>query len=265
VVVAQLSEPIKHRLRTGLVWTPTELAGTDVTELEYQTLGWPHPRRLILIHHRVAERPEAGGKKLLEVPGYVFQALVTSLPPSTPPLDVWRYYNGRADCENVIKEIQQGFALTTLCLHSFWATEAALSLATLTYNLTVLFQRHLGWQTKVTIHALRFWLFITPGLITHPAGKTTIKLAVPPRERDWWSHLWENDPFPVSQLQCSRKPPGLRPLKSNAYCTFPAERDAIARILRIEIQPRSLSTDCSLSPTGSGFLAGLRQGSLKTA
>jgi len=36
-----------------------------------------------------------------------------------------------------------------------------LSLATLTYNLTVLFQRHLGWQQKVTIHSLRFWLFMT--------------------------------------------------------------------------------------------------------
>lgn len=198
VVVAQLSEPIKNLLRGGLVWTPTEVAGTEVAELEYQTLGWPQPRRLILIRHRVAERPDAGGKKLIDVPGYVFQALVTSFPTSEPPLAVWRYYNGRADCENVIKELQQGFALTTLCLHSFWATEAALSLATLTYNLCVLFQRHLGWQTKVTIHSLRFWLFVTPGIIAHPAGKTTIKLAVPPRERDWWSRLWEKilAPFP---------------------------------------------------------------------
>ena len=191
VVVAQLSEPIKNILRGGLVWTPTEVPGIDVAEMDYQTGGWSHSRRLILIRHRVAERPDAGGKKLLDVPGYVFQALVTSLPASESPLAVWRYYNGRADCENVIKELQQGFALTTLCLRSFWATEAALSLATLTYNLTVLFQRHLGWQTKVTIHTLRFWLFITPGIIAHPAGKTTIKLAVPPRERDWWSRLWE--------------------------------------------------------------------------
>jgi hypothetical protein len=198
VVVAQLSEPIKNVLRGGLVWTATEVRGTEVAQMDYQTLSWSQPRRLILIRHRVAERPEAGGKKLIDVPGYVFQALVTSLPASEPPLAVWRYYNGRADCENVIKELQQGFALTTLCLQSFWATEAALSLATLTYNLTVLFQRHLGWQTKVTIHSLRFWLFITPGLITHPAGKTTIKLAVPPRERDWWSRLWEKilSPFP---------------------------------------------------------------------
>ena len=62
----------------------------------------------------MAARPDAGGKKLIDVPGYDFQALVTSLPPSEPPLAVWRYSNGRADCENVIKELQQGFALTTL-------------------------------------------------------------------------------------------------------------------------------------------------------
>lgn len=198
VVVAQLSEPIKNLLRAGLVWTATEVAGTEVAEVEYQMLGWPHPRRLILLRHRVSERPEAGGKKLLDVPGYLFQALVTSLPSSESPLAVWCYYNGRADCENVIKELQQGFALTTLCLHSFWATEAALCLATLTYNLVILFQSHLGWHSKVTISSLRFWLFTTPGIIAHPAGKTTIKLAVPPRERDWWSRLWKKilSPFP---------------------------------------------------------------------
>jgi hypothetical protein len=60
----------------------------------------------------------------------------------------------------VIKELREGFALPTLCLEKFWATEAALSLASLTYNLTVLFQRHLGWQKKVTIRSLRFWLFV---------------------------------------------------------------------------------------------------------
>lgn len=196
VVVAQLSEPIQNLIRGDLRWTTTDLAGTDVAEVRYQARSWQEPRRLILVRHRVAERPEAGGKQLLEVPGYKFQALVTTL--STPPLEVWRFYNGRADCENVIKELQDGFAAQSLCLDRFWATEAALCLATLTYNLTVLFQRHLGWRDKVTVHSLRYWLFTTPGLISHPAGKTTIKLAVPPREREWWRTLWEKilSPFP---------------------------------------------------------------------
>jgi len=198
VVVAQLSQPIQRLLRGDLLWTKTEVPGTEVAEVMYQSLNWPHPRRLVLIRHRIADKDRAGGKKLIDVPGHLFQALVTSLPASTSPLAVWRHYNGRADCENVIKELQSGFALGTLCLESFWATEAALSLAALTYNLSVLFQRHLGWQTKVTIHSLRFWLFVTAGILSHPKGKTTIKLAVPPRERDWWRRLWGKIlcPFP---------------------------------------------------------------------
>ena len=32
---------------------------------------------------------------------------------------------------------------------------------------------------------LHCWLFVTPGVISHPQGRTTIKLAVPARERDW--------------------------------------------------------------------------------
>ena len=196
VVVAQLSQPIQRLLRGDLNWAKTEVPGTEVAEVMYQGMNWPHPRRLVLIRHRIADKDRAGGKQLIEVPGYLFQALVTTL--TLSPLEVWRHYNGRADCENVIKELHSGFALGTLCLASFWATEAALSLAVLTYNLTVLFQRHLGWQTKVTIHSLRFWLFVTAGIISHPQGKTTIKLAVPPRERDWWQRLWDKilSPFP---------------------------------------------------------------------
>jgi len=199
VVVAQLSQPIQRLLRGDLLWAKTEVTGTEVAEVMYQSMNWPEPRRLILIRHRVVDKDRAGGKKLIDVPGYLFQALVTSLPASTTSaLAVWQSYNGRADCENVIKELQSGFALGTLCLESFWATEAALCLAVLTYNLSVLFQRHLGWQTKVTIQSLRFWLFVTAGVLSHPRGKTTIKLAVPWRERDWWRRLWDKilSPFP---------------------------------------------------------------------
>jgi len=209
IVVARLTERIQRLIRGDTAWSATEVAGTDVAEVEFQAIGWQQPRRLILIRHRLVERPDAGGKKLFEMPGYLFQALVTSLPTTVPPLAVWRDYNGRSDCENVIKELQQGFALPTLCLRSFWATEAALSLATLTYNLTVLFQRHLGWQTKVTIHSLRFWLFITPGIIAHPAGKTTIKLAVPQRERDWWSRLWEKILSPLPNCNAVENRPAF--------------------------------------------------------
>jgi hypothetical protein len=211
VVVAQLSLPIQKLIRGDLQWKPTEVPGTEVTELEYQSMSWPHPRRLVLIRHQVRELDDTrAGKRLLDVPGYRFQALVTSLPAAThPPLAVWRYYNGRSDCENVIKELREGFALPTLCLKTFWASEAALSLATLTYNLSVLFQRHLGWQQKVTIHSLRFWLFVTAGVLSYPRGKTTIKLAVPVRERAWWRRLWQKILSPLPNCNAVENRPAF--------------------------------------------------------
>jgi hypothetical protein len=164
-----------------------------------------------LICQRVREEePDRSGKRLLDVPGYRFQALVTSLPAAShPPWAVWRYYNGRADCENAIKELREGFALPTLCLEKFWASEAALSLATLTYNLSVLFQRHLGWQQKVTIHSLRFWLFVTAGVLSHPGGKTTVKLAVPEREQAWWRRLWKKILSPLPNCNAGENRPAI--------------------------------------------------------
>jgi len=41
------------------------------------------------------ERPEARGRKLLEVPGYAFHVLVTTL--SLEPVETWRFYNSRAE------------------------------------------------------------------------------------------------------------------------------------------------------------------------
>lgn len=212
VVAAKLTQRIQTFIKSDLTWTPTEVPGTEVAQMEYQAIGWPQPRRLVLIRHRVHEGEGHVGKRLLDVPGYRFQALVTSLPATThPPLAVWRYYNGRCDCENVIKELREGFALPTLCLEQFWASEAALSLATLTYNLTVLFQRHLGWQQKVTIQSLRFWLFVTAGVLSYPGGKTTIKLAVPPRERGWWRRLWEKILSPVPNCNAVENRPAFSP------------------------------------------------------
>ena len=98
----------------------------------------------------------------------------------------------------MIQELREGFALPTLCLEQFWASEAALRLATLPYNLTVLFPRPLGGPQKVTLQSLRFWLLVTAGVLSHPGGKTTVTLAVPVRERGWWRRRWDKilSPFP---------------------------------------------------------------------
>jgi hypothetical protein len=91
----------------------------------------------------------------------------------------------------VIKELDAHFALPHLCLKKFWSTEAALSLAVLAYNLTILFQRHLGWLDRVSAGTLRFRLFQTGGVLSRAGGVLTLRLAVAPAHRNWWRAVLE--------------------------------------------------------------------------
>lgn len=199
IVVARLTRPVQSLLRHETGWLATELDGTEVTELEYEDKDLPATARLIAIRHRIKDkRGRAGGKLLIDCPGYLYQVLVTNQPRTVPPLELWRDYNGRAACENVIKELDAGYGLPELACRDFWATEAALSFAVLTHNLIVLFERKLGWQQAVTLGSLRYWMFVTAGIVSRPQGRLTIKLAVPSHERDWWRRLWAKliSPFP---------------------------------------------------------------------
>jgi len=195
IVVARLLQPLQRLLRQDLIWEPSEVPGTDVAEVWHQEINWPEPRRVILIRHRAADKERPCGKKLVDCPGYLYQALVTNLPQNVRPIAVWREYNGRAGCEEVIKQLDADFGLPQLCLEKFWSTEAALSLAIVSYNLCVLFQRRLGWLERVTAATLRFRLFTTGGIISQTAGRTTIRLSVREPERSWWREV-------LTKLRC---------------------------------------------------------------
>jgi hypothetical protein len=209
IVVGQLNTRIQKIIKKNLQWVQTPIAGTEVAQMDYQGDNWSRARRLIIIRHRVEEKKDnrAGGKKLLDCPGYHFQALVTSLAQSVEPIEVWRDYNGRAGIECVIKELDYGFGLPQLCCQKFWATEAALSLAVLTYNLSILFQRHLGWLERVSVSTLRYRLFQRAGIISFAQGLTTIKIAVPPRYRAWWERLWDKILSPIPNCNAVGKNP----------------------------------------------------------
>jgi hypothetical protein len=209
VVVARRSQPLQRVIRKETAWAATAVAGTDVAEVDHREADWPAATRLILIRHRVKDKPgRAGGTLLIDCPGYLYQALVTNLPLTVKPLAVWREDNGRAAGEGIIKELDAGYGLRQLAGANFWATEAVLSFGVLAHNLGVLFERKLGWLEAVTISSLRYWLFVTAGVISQPQGRTTIKLAVPAKERDWWRRLWDKllSPFPNCNAVANRPP-----------------------------------------------------------
>lgn len=200
IVVGRMVDPMRNLIRRTTCWQKTDLAGTEIAELSYQGYSWGRERRVILIRHEVAHRPDAGGRELFELPGYRYQMLVSSLPQwRLSGLELWRRYNGRADCENTIKELDVHFALPKIALQKFYATEAALSLAVLSYNLCVLFQKRLGWAQRVKAATLRFRIFTTGAVISRTGGYRTVRLSVPRGPlRDWWTRLLNKIVLPFS-------------------------------------------------------------------
>lgn len=187
IMTQRLIQPVQSVCRhADEAWQDTEVRGLQVQEVELEAVG----RRLVVIRQQMAQRPEAGGKQLLEVPGYKFQALVTNLPRSHDALAVWRRYNGRADLENRIKELGDQFGIKQLACAGFWATEAVHHLAIAAYNLCVLLQRRLGQLEHCQLQTLRWRLFARAAVWSRSQGKATLKLAVEGEaERAWWSEI----------------------------------------------------------------------------
>lgn len=201
VIVMKLYEKWQKYCRHGdEAWAPTEVPGLEVQEIESDRLG----RRMLILRHRIEERPEAGGKVLLQVPGYRFQALITNLPPSWSPVAVWRHYNGRGDSENRIKELGGQFGIKGFCCQKFWATQAVCHLAIWAYNLCVLLQRELGLLEKVQLQTLRWRLFCRAGVWSHAQGQATLKLAVRgDQDRNWWLQLIEKLNSSLPPFNCN--------------------------------------------------------------
>jgi len=192
IVVARLNKLLKRLLQTSKKWKQSGMPGLEVADEWYQADKWQNPRRIVLLRHEVQKRPDAGGKMLFEDKQYRYQVLMTNLPLRVDGLTVWQRYNGRAGLENVIKELDENFALPKTTLRSFWATEAALSLAVLSYNLTVLFQLFFKWKNPACADTLRYRLFNTGGTLSNKAGKLRLRLSVVGKEvRDWWRALFE--------------------------------------------------------------------------
>jgi hypothetical protein len=187
IVVARLHQPLKELAQTTQKWTRTTVAGVEVAEEIYQGWSWSKARRTVLIRHEIKERPQAGGKMLFEQKTYRYQALWTSLPLSVDGLSVWRRYNGRAGLENVIKELDENFALPQTSLRNFWGAEAALSLSVISYNLSVLLQQFFGWKKPVRAETVRQRLFRTGGVLSQRGGQSILRISAGcSKARRWW-------------------------------------------------------------------------------
>ena len=184
--------------------------GTEVSELQYTPQSWGDelgPQRLIVVRQHI-QRKAGGvpGKTLSlfaddpDLQGWRYEAILTNL--RLPAVEAWRLCRGRADCENRINELKTDFGMDSFVLRYFWATEAALSVAMLAYNLISVF-RHTGMHQSVhhTLSTLDHKVLAVGELWRNPGIKPerpTLRVAVARQRRQWFEGLWDNAGQPVT-------------------------------------------------------------------
>ena len=109
---------------------------------------------------------------------YRFSAWITSSP--EPPYEVWTLCKPRANDENTIKELKEGFALGGFSMKSFYAVEAAMVLRVLLYNLFLLFkQQFLGRKERgQQLKTLRYKYFVLPAQMGSDGREPVLRIAV---------------------------------------------------------------------------------------
>jgi hypothetical protein len=106
--------------------------GVSVGEMKYTGIGSKRPRRMVVIRER--QKPQRSKKEptLFELMGYSYQVIVTNIEWMSP--EVWRFYNGRANVENMIKEGILSYSLDINISHFYGANVAHFHLVMLAYN-----------------------------------------------------------------------------------------------------------------------------------
>lgn len=186
VIAVRMNPHLRRSLAGIALWTPFA-RGLEAAETSYQALGWQTPRRLVVVRETIRERPEARGRKLLEVPGYTFHVLVTTL--GHDPVQTWRFYNSRAECENRIKELKDDFGADGFCLHSFDGTEAAFRLICFLFNLIADFKREVTQNEAPRLMTLRPRLLVIGAIRGADGRQQVLRLGLRGRWRQRFAAL----------------------------------------------------------------------------
>jgi hypothetical protein len=178
-VVAKLYNTIQLKLG-GLDYRAIG-GGVEVAEFEYSLTKGKEtlPCRMIVIREEIKEGKEAKKEpRLFELKGFSYQIIVTNIRKGTPE-GIWRFYNGRANIENMLKEGMEGFGLDVSPSHQYAGNMAYFQIGMLAYNLMNWFKEAaLGQnQHKRMLKWIRRNFFLIGGKLVKSGGSLTLKLS----------------------------------------------------------------------------------------
>ena len=139
-----------------------------------------------MVRQEIKRRPKATGKQLSlfkdEDYGkeYRHSLYITNNDTATP-YDIWCHYRPRANVENIIENLKDGFGLSAYNMKSSWATEAVLMTSCLIlHNLvTVLIKQVLHTRDKdKKLRSIRMEYLVVPALLGKDGRDDVLRLGL---------------------------------------------------------------------------------------
>lgn len=170
IITARLYYPLQRKLYGIGGWKEVG-EGISVNEFYFRHIGWEKERRYIAVRQNIKRRPKAMGKQLslfkddLELGDYRYSVWVTNS--KEAPEEVWKRFRPRANDENTIKELKEGFALGGFSMKGFYSTEIAMQFRILFYNLFLIFKEVAlnKKERRSRIQTIRYKYFTIPGIL----------------------------------------------------------------------------------------------------
>lgn len=166
-IAMKMSKPVQRWSAALSDWMVIE-EGLEIAEGMYHPHYWKQARRVVVIRKQL--RRQAKGM-LFEIVDWEYHGIATTL--MSPAIDVWRFYNGRGDCENRIKELKYDFNGDGFCLQSFQGTEAVFRLNCFLFNLVSDFKRVILHDMKLTLSTIRSKVFVI-GVLLGTRGRNKV-------------------------------------------------------------------------------------------
>jgi Transposase DDE domain group 1 len=173
VIVAKLTSPVKRKIST--LSYQVHSSGLETAEFMYQPTRWKKEYRFVVVRRLIPEDPSEQ-LTLFSMGKYSYQVVVTNM--KLTPLHTWRFYNGRAAVELIIKELKGDYPLGKIPTKYFAANEAYFHTLLFSYNLINWFKRlclPMEFQ-NMTLKSLRARLLLIPGELIKPDNRPTLKL-----------------------------------------------------------------------------------------
>lgn len=187
-IVADMTGPLKNEV-IGLKYHRANATDDrySFAETFYQPMKWERQYRYCIIRKKL-EPEESDQSTLFTINAYSYSAIVTNM--VMTPANIWKFYNGRVQCERNIRSLKEDYYLGNIPTQQFRANELYLEILLWAYDLIKWFQR-LCLPTadhNKTLETLRNELLLMPGSFAKHGSKQILRFPRnSPQQKTFWS------------------------------------------------------------------------------